>query len=98
VCLSGGLIAGAPVDGYGRIVDIAHRCGVPVAIDSHGPPLLEALAAGSELVKLNAGEASEALQPGGTVPRRPPRATRCAGPPAPPRRSTGAFPRTGLPW
>lgn len=64
VCLSGGLIAGAPVDGYRRIVDIAHRCGVPVAIDSHGPPLLEALEAGPELVKLNAGEALEALESG----------------------------------
>jgi tagatose 6-phosphate kinase len=62
VCLSGGLIPGAPVDGYRRIVELAHAAGVPVAIDSHGPPLLEALEAGPELVKVNAEEAAEALE------------------------------------
>jgi 1-phosphofructokinase family hexose kinase len=61
VCLSGGLIAGAPVDGYRRIVEMARRHSIPVAIDSHGPQLLEALEAGPELVKLNAEEAAEAL-------------------------------------
>lgn len=62
VCLAGSLIAGAPVDGYRRIVDIAHASAVPVAIDSHGPHLLEALEAGPELIKLNAEEAAEALE------------------------------------
>jgi 1-phosphofructokinase family hexose kinase len=62
VCLSGGVIAGAPVDGYRRIVEIAHASGVPVAIDSHGPHLLSAFEAGPELVKLNAEEAAEALE------------------------------------
>ncbi len=61
VCLSGGLIAGAPIDGYRRLAELAHRRGLPVAIDSHGPQLLEALEAGPELVKLNAEEAAEAL-------------------------------------
>jgi 1-phosphofructokinase family hexose kinase len=61
VCLSGGLIAGAPRDGYRRVVDMAHGHGLAVAIDSHGPELLEALEAGPELVKLNAEEAAEAL-------------------------------------
>jgi 1-phosphofructokinase family hexose kinase len=61
VCLSGGLIDGAPIDGYRRIVDMAHGRELPVAIDSHGPQLLEALEAGPELVKLNAEEAAEAL-------------------------------------
>ncbi len=61
VCLSGGLIAGAPIDGYRRIAEIAHANGVPVAIDSHGPHLLSAFEAGPELVKLNAEEAAEAL-------------------------------------
>jgi 1-phosphofructokinase family hexose kinase len=61
VCLSGGVIAGAPVDGYRRIVEAAHAGGVPVAIDSHGPHLLSAFEAGPELVKLNAEEAAEAL-------------------------------------
>jgi 1-phosphofructokinase family hexose kinase len=61
VCLSGGLMAGAPLDGYRRIADMAHAHGLPVAIDSHGPQLLEALEAGPELVKLNAEEAAEAL-------------------------------------
>ncbi len=61
VCLSGGVIAGAPVDGYRRIAEMAHASGVPVAIDSHGPHLLSAFEAGPELVKLNAEEAAEAL-------------------------------------
>lgn len=61
VCLSGGLIPGAPIDGYRRIVEMAHERGLPVAIDSHGPQLLLALEAGPELVKLNAEEAAEAL-------------------------------------
>ena len=61
VCLSGSLMPGAPVDGYRRIVELAHAREIPVAIDSHGPPLLEALQAGPELVKLNAEEAAEAL-------------------------------------
>lgn len=61
VCLSGGVIAGAPVDGYRRIVEAAQAAGVPVAIDSHGPHLLSAFEAGPELVKLNAEEAAEAL-------------------------------------
>ncbi|MBV9606313.1 MAG: hypothetical protein JO027_14450 [Solirubrobacterales bacterium] len=64
VCLSGSLIAGAPVDGYRRIVETARRHGTPVAIDSHGPQLLPALKAGPELVKLNAEEAAEALDRG----------------------------------
>jgi fructose-1-phosphate kinase PfkB-like protein len=62
VCLSGGLIPGAPVEGYRRIAELAHAAGVPVAIDSHGPPLLEALQTGPELVKVNAQEAAEALE------------------------------------
>jgi 1-phosphofructokinase family hexose kinase len=61
VCLSGGVIAGAPVDGYQRIAEMAHAGGIPVAIDSHGPHLLSAFKAGPELVKLNAEEAAEAL-------------------------------------
>jgi 1-phosphofructokinase family hexose kinase len=62
VCLSGGVIAGAPVDCYRRIAEMAHARGVPVAIDSHGPHLLSALQAGLELVKLNLEEAAEALE------------------------------------
>lgn len=61
VCLSGGVIAGAPIDAYRRIAEIAHANRVPVAIDSHGPHLLSAFEAGPELVKLNAEEAAEAL-------------------------------------
>lgn len=66
VCLSGGLIEGAPVDGYRRIAEMAHDAGVPVGIDSHGRHLLAALDAQPELIKLNAEEAAEAL--GVTLP------------------------------
>jgi 1-phosphofructokinase family hexose kinase len=61
VCLSGGLIAGAPEDGYRRMAEVAHAGGVPVAVDSHGPPLLATFEAGPELIKLNADEAAETL-------------------------------------
>jgi 1-phosphofructokinase family hexose kinase len=61
VCLSGGVIAGAPIDAYRRMAEIAHASGVPVAIDSHGPHLLSAFEVGPELIKLNAEEAAEAL-------------------------------------
>lgn len=61
VCLCGSLIPGAPSDGYRRVTEQAHELGAPVAIDSHGPGLLEALTAAPELVKLNVAEAAEAL-------------------------------------
>lgn len=61
LCLSGSLIPGAPVDGYRRLAEISHRAGTPVATDSHGAPLLEALEARPELVKVNAEEAASAV-------------------------------------
>jgi 1-phosphofructokinase family hexose kinase len=70
LCLSGGLIAGAPIDGYRRLVDLAHRTGVPVALDSHGSYLSRGIEAGPELLKVNASEAAAALgarPPGGDV-------------------------------
>lgn len=62
LCLSGSVISGAPLDGYRRLAEQANRAGVPVAIDSHGPELREALHAGPALIKVNAEEAAEALE------------------------------------
>jgi 1-phosphofructokinase family hexose kinase len=62
LCLSGGLIAGAPIDGYRRLTGLAHRAGVPVALDSHGAYLLHGIEAGPDLIKVNAREAAAALE------------------------------------
>jgi tagatose 6-phosphate kinase len=62
LCLSGSLIPGAPVDGYRRLTDLAHRVSVPVALDSHGAYLLHALEGGPELIKVNVREAGAALE------------------------------------
>ena len=61
LCLSGSLIAGAPADGYRRLTELAHRAGVPVAVDSHGEYLSCAIDAAPELIKVNAEEAGAAL-------------------------------------
>jgi 1-phosphofructokinase family hexose kinase len=60
LCLSGGLIAGAPEDGYARFVELARRLGVESAVDTHGVALTRALAARPRLVKVNAAEAGAA--------------------------------------
>ena len=62
LCLSGSLIAGAPVDGYRRLTDLAHQAGVPVALDSYGVYLLHGIEAAPDLVKVNAREAGDALE------------------------------------
>jgi 1-phosphofructokinase family hexose kinase len=56
--LSGSLLPGAPDEGYARLVGAAHRAGARVAVDSYGAPLELALAAGPEVVKVNAEEAA----------------------------------------
>jgi 1-phosphofructokinase family hexose kinase len=57
--LSGSLPAGAPLDGYSRLIEQAHNRKIPVVLDTHGEPLRAALAAGPYMVKVNAREAAE---------------------------------------
>ena len=59
--LSGSLSPGAPVDGYARLIGLAHAAGVRVALDSRGEALTHGLAAGPDLVKVNLAEAAETL-------------------------------------
>lgn len=59
--VSGSLPAGAPQNGYTRFVAQARERGVPVALDSRGAALPGAVAAGPDLVKINALEAAELL-------------------------------------
>ncbi|MEO5939316.1 MAG: PfkB family carbohydrate kinase, partial [Candidatus Limnocylindrales bacterium] len=47
-------------DGYARIVRLAADAGTPVIVDSHGPALELAIAAGPTIVKVNAAEAGAA--------------------------------------
>ncbi|MFC4508665.1 1-phosphofructokinase family hexose kinase, partial [Streptomyces vulcanius] len=57
---SGSLPNGTPDDLYAQLIRRAHDIGIPVAIDSSGPPLLAALPAGPDLVKPNSHELAEA--------------------------------------
>jgi 1-phosphofructokinase len=57
VC-GGSLPAGVPAGWYGELVDLGRRHGVPVAVDSSGPPLAESLRAQPDLVKPNLHELS----------------------------------------
>ncbi len=60
VC-SGSLPPGAPPDGYGRLVAIAHAAGVPVVVDANGATLGGALEAGPDVVTPNLAEAEGLL-------------------------------------
>jgi 1-phosphofructokinase family hexose kinase len=61
VTMSGSLPPGAPPDGYARLVRMARRLGAAAALDAHGEPLEVALAAGPNIVKVNAEEAGALL-------------------------------------
>jgi tagatose 6-phosphate kinase len=60
VVLSGSLLAGAPSDGYARIVALARRAGARSVVDADGIVLGEAIAARPWLVRVNAEEAARA--------------------------------------
>ena len=61
LALAGSLPAGAGIEGYPRLMAAARSAGVRTAVDSRGPTLADALAAGPELVKINVHEAHELL-------------------------------------
>jgi 1-phosphofructokinase family hexose kinase len=56
--MSGNLPPGAPDDGYARLVAIAREFGVRTALDARERALAEGIAAGPDLVKVNAEEAA----------------------------------------
>ena len=60
VC-SGSVPPGAPVDAYGRLVEIAHAAGARVVVDAAGSTLLRALDAAPDVVTPNLAEAEGAL-------------------------------------
>ncbi|MBA2365510.1 MAG: hypothetical protein H0V77_03545 [Actinobacteria bacterium] len=59
--ISGSLPPGPPLDGYKRIVEVAHDMDVPVALDAAGDYLAQALEAHPDVVKINAAEAAALL-------------------------------------
>ncbi len=59
--ISGSLPRGIPDDGYRQVVAEALAAGVKVAVDSEGARLANAIQAGPDVVKVNAGEASDLL-------------------------------------
>jgi len=54
--IAGSLPGGAPVTLYGEITRQLHDRSVPVLIDAFGPPVIEALPASPEVVKMNQSE------------------------------------------
>jgi tagatose 6-phosphate kinase len=66
--ISGSLPVGVPDKGLTDLVGSARAHQVPVVVDTHGPSLLEALAAGSDVVKPNAEELAHVA--GGGEPLR----------------------------
>ncbi len=58
VC-SGSLPAGSPADLIARIVALARDAGVPVIVDTSGPPLLAAADAGADVLKPNQDELAQ---------------------------------------
>lgn len=69
VVLSGSLLAGAPSDGYARIVALARQAGARSVVDADGVVLAQAIAARPWLARVNAAEAarSTGLAPNGEV-------------------------------
>jgi 1-phosphofructokinase len=62
VVCSGSLPRGVPDTLYAELVRALRELGVPVAVDSSGPPLTAAVAAGPDLVKPNREELAEATE------------------------------------
>ncbi|MEU1079670.1 1-phosphofructokinase family hexose kinase [Streptomyces sp. NPDC005908] len=60
VTLCGSLPPGLPSDAYARLVRTAVRAGALTVLDTSGPPLLDALGAGPDVVKPNAAELAAA--------------------------------------
>jgi len=56
VAASGSLAPGVPVDFYATVTRMAHARGVPTLIDTSGIPLVQALSAQPEIVKMNGQE------------------------------------------
>jgi 1-phosphofructokinase len=71
----GSLPAGLPADWYGQLVELAHRAGVRIAVDTSGQALAESLSAQPDLVKPNVHELAELT---GRVPRTLGEVVECA--------------------
>lgn len=65
VALSGSLPSGVPADFYVRLIEIAHRAGIPCVLDTRGEALRLGLAAAPFLAKPNQHEIAELL--GGAI-------------------------------
>ncbi|MFC1975454.1 1-phosphofructokinase family hexose kinase [Chloroflexota bacterium] len=61
VIVGGSLAAGVPVSCYRHLVEVAQEIGVPVLVDSFGPPLLEALSARPAILKMNRDEFAQSF-------------------------------------
>ena len=60
VC-AGSLPPGAPLDGPGQLVELAHRAGIPALVDTAPPALRASLASGPDLVAPNLQEAEATI-------------------------------------
>src|SRR5215207_6090219 len=61
VVMGGSLPSGVPIDFYAESIAQAHRYGVPVILDSSGPPLAAGVKSHPELIKPNLAELGDLL-------------------------------------
>lgn len=61
VAVCGSLLPGTPVDALAQVMAAANRAGVPVMLDTYGPPLEPALPLKPALLKVNHREAGDLL-------------------------------------
>jgi 1-phosphofructokinase family hexose kinase len=74
IACSGSVPPGSPPDAFARVVEVGRRRGMLVVVDTHGPALAGAVAAGPDVVSPNLAEAeallfgaaSELVEPTGT--------------------------------
>jgi 1-phosphofructokinase family hexose kinase len=61
VIASGSLASGVPVEAYRQLVGLAQQAGIPILIDSSGPPLLATLPVRPTILKMNEQEFAQSF-------------------------------------
>lgn len=68
VTVSGSMPRNLGIDAVAYVVELAHRSGARVALDTHGDALRSALRQGPDVIKVNVHEAAELVAPGSHDP------------------------------
>jgi 1-phosphofructokinase family hexose kinase len=62
VIAGGTLAAGVPVSAYRQLIEMAHQAGVPILVDSSGPPIQETLVVPPTILKMNDDEFAQTFE------------------------------------